>query len=154
MLPSAPMDMIEHFMAYAADFEKTYEDDDWTRLRQYFTDDAVYEVVSDSIGCTITGPDHIFAGIKKSLDGFDRNFTGRVIALKGSPEIGSDGFGVSWTVTYTKDGVTPFVLPGHTRTIYRDGKIARLIDAYEPSVTVDTMQWMQENGMTFDGSYV
>ncbi len=148
------MDILEHFMAYAAAFEETYKDDDWSRLRQYFTDDAVYEVVSDSIGCTITGPDAIFTGIKKSLDGFDRKFAGRVIALKGAPEVDGDAFGVGWTVTYTKDGVAPFVLPGHTGAAYRNGKIARLTDSYEPSVSVDTATWMQKNGMTFDGSYV
>jgi len=148
------MDILEHFMAYAAAFENTYKDDDWNRLGQYFTEDAIYEVVSDSIGCTITGPDAIFVGIKKSLDGFDRRFSGRVIALDGAPEVDTDSFSVGWTVTYTKDGVAPFTLPGHTRATYRDGKIAHLTDSYEPSVTVDTLAWMRDNGMTFDGSYV
>ena len=147
------MDILQHFMAYAADFEKTYKDDDWTRLRQHFTDDAIYEVVSDSIGCKITGPDRIFAGMKKSLDGFDRNFTGRVIALEGEPSIDTDEFSVSWTVTYTKDGVAPYVLPGHSRATYRNGKIAHLTDSYESSVTVDAIEWMKVNNMTFNGAY-
>jgi hypothetical protein len=35
-------DLTQRFEAYAADFELTFVDDDWSRLEQYFTDDAVY----------------------------------------------------------------------------------------------------------------
>ena len=41
------MDTLSRFMEYAADFEKTLGDDDWTRLRRYFADDAVYEVKAE-----------------------------------------------------------------------------------------------------------
>jgi hypothetical protein len=32
------------FMDYAAAFEQTYIDDDWSRLTRYFSEDASYEV--------------------------------------------------------------------------------------------------------------
>src|SRR5690349_21367083 len=57
------MENLPRFMAYAADFEKTLVDDDWSRLRQYFADDAVYEVKAESFGCKLSGPDAIFKGI-------------------------------------------------------------------------------------------
>jgi len=38
------MDIMQQFMAYAGDFERTLADDDWSRLSGYFADDAVYEV--------------------------------------------------------------------------------------------------------------
>ena len=53
------------FMEYAAAFEETYKDDDWSRLGRYFTDDAVYEVRSETFAATLRGPDAIFTGIKK-----------------------------------------------------------------------------------------
>ena len=74
--------------------------------------------------------------------------------MQGEPEVGPDELSARWTVTYTKEGVRPFVLPGRTRARYRDGKIAHMTDSYEPHVTTDTIAWMQKNGMTFDGSYV
>ena len=33
------------FMDYAAAFEQTYIDDDWSRLTQYFSEDASYEAL-------------------------------------------------------------------------------------------------------------
>ena len=86
------MSIIERFLAYAADFEKTLVDDDWSRLAQYISPDAVYRVESDLFGCELSGPDSIFTGMKKSLDGFDRNFPKREIALTKGPAVeGEDG---------------------------------------------------------------
>ena len=58
------MSIVERFVAYAADFEKTLADDDWSRLSQHFSENAVYRVESDLFGCELTGPDDIFAGMK------------------------------------------------------------------------------------------
>ena len=30
------MDILTHFLAYAGEFEKSYKDDDWKRVEQYF----------------------------------------------------------------------------------------------------------------------
>ena len=75
-------------------------DDDWSRFRPYFADDAVYEVKSNSFGCKLTGPDAIFTGIKKSLDGFDRQFESRGIDITKGPEIDGDELRADWAVTY------------------------------------------------------
>ena len=37
------MGIAERYQAYADAFEESLEDDDWSRIEQYFTDDAVYE---------------------------------------------------------------------------------------------------------------
>ncbi|HME70466.1 MAG TPA: hypothetical protein VKM54_11450, partial [Myxococcota bacterium] len=37
--------LLQRFVEYAQAFEKTYVDDDWTRLEPYFAPDAVYRVV-------------------------------------------------------------------------------------------------------------
>ena len=38
------MDPLQRFGEYAADFEKTFEDDDWSRLNAYFDENASYVV--------------------------------------------------------------------------------------------------------------
>src|SRR6185369_3077312 len=43
-LEEAHMGPMNRFFEYAQDFEKTYVDDDWSRLARYFHPDAVYEV--------------------------------------------------------------------------------------------------------------
>ena len=80
------MTNLECFGAYAADFEKTFKDDDWSRLDRYFAPDATYRVKGEPFAASIKGRDAIFKGIKKSLDGFDRRFATRDIALEGAPE--------------------------------------------------------------------
>ena len=36
------MNIIEIFENFAADFEASFEDDNWLRLKKYFTEDATY----------------------------------------------------------------------------------------------------------------
>jgi hypothetical protein len=148
------MENLTSFMQYAADFEKTLADDDWARLRRHFADDAVYEVQSEGFGCKLEGPDAIFKGMKKSLDGFDRKFDGRDIDVTKGPEIDGDALRMEWAVTYRKAGKTPYVLRGRSEVRYRDGKIARLVDSYDASVAAEGAAWMQRNGMVLDPSYV
>ena len=142
------------FMAYARDFEQTLADDDWTRLRQYFADDAVYEVKAEAFGCRLVGPDAIFAGIKKSLDGFDRKFPRREVDVTDGPRMADDDMEMGWTVTYHKPGVPPFVLRGRSHVRYANGKITYLADSYDPSVAGDFAAWQRASGLTLDPSYV
>jgi SnoaL-like domain len=147
------MDILQQFMTYAGEFEKTYIDDDWSRLTPYFANDAVYEVKAQSFGGRLVGPGAIFAAIKKSLDGFDRKFSGRDIAVTDGPAVDGDEMRVGWAVTYSREGWTPFVLRGRSVARYRDGVIAYLSDAYDPSVESELADWQRANGAHVDPSY-
>ncbi len=37
------MSIEDRYQAYAQAFEESYDDNDWSRIAQYFTEDAVYE---------------------------------------------------------------------------------------------------------------
>lgn len=147
------MDTLQRFLGYAGDFEKTFADDDWSRLTQYFNDDAVYEVKAQSFGCKLEGPKAIFAGMKKSLDGFDRKFAGRDIEVVGAPEIDGDEMRMQWAVTYHQNDLPDFVLRGNSVVRYRDGKIAYLSDRYDPSVEKELSDWSRQTGVRLDASY-
>jgi len=147
------MDIVQQFMAYAGDFERTLADDDWQRLRRYFADDAVYEVKANAFGCRLTGPTAIFAGIRKSLNGFDRKFSKRDIAVTKGPDVSGNEIRLSWAVTYHKDGVPPFVLRGSSVARYAGDKIAYLADSYDPAVGDELAAWQRESGMAIDPSY-
>jgi len=148
------MDILQPFMSYARDFEKTLADDDWTRLHQYFAADAVYEVNARSFGCRLVGLAAIFAGMKKSLDGFDRKFTRRDVEVTSGPEVSGDEMRMGWKVVYHKDGVPPFVLRGRSSVRYADGRIVHLADSYDPSVEGEFAAWQRESGLTLDPSYI
>jgi hypothetical protein len=147
------MDIMQQFMAYAGDFERTLADDDWTRLRRYFADGAVYEVKAKSFGCHLTGPAAIFAGMKKSLDGFDRKFGKRDIEVTSGPEISGEEIRMGWKVIYTKEGLPPFVLRGRSAVRYAGDKIIYLADSYDPSVAGELAAWQRESGVELDPSY-
>ena len=108
---------------------------------------------SESFGCRLVGPAAIFAGMKKSLDGFDRKFDKRDIEITSGPEVSGDEMLVGWKVTYAKEGLSPFVLPGRSVARYADGKIAHLSDVYDPSVTPSFEAWERENHVHLDPSY-
>lgn len=148
------MENLARFMQYAAAFEQTLVDDDWSRLRQYFADDALYEVKADAFGCSLRGTDAIFTGIRKSLNGMDRKFDGRSVDVTDGPHAEGDDLRMAWTLTYRKQGKTPYVLRGRTEVRYRDGKIAYMADSYDPSVGPEAATWMQQNDMLLDPSYV
>lgn len=148
------MDTLQTFLAYAADFEKTYVDDNWSRLTPYFADDAVYRVESDLMGCELIGPSAILAGMKKALDGFDRRLETRTIDVTAGPAIDGDEMTVSWTVTYTHGTLAPFGLRGESLARARDGKIVLLVDRYTPEMDDESRVWMRDSGLGLDPSYV
>jgi hypothetical protein len=146
------MDYIQRFLAYAQDFERTYKDDDWQRLKQYFADDAVYEVQNAPIACRIQGRDAILAGIRKSLDGFDRKFDVRRIEVTTAPELLDDGLTVGWAGTYEKEGIPSMTMTAHTDVHYDGDLIKYMTDVYDAPAPA-TVKWFMAHGRKFDGSY-
>ena len=147
------MDILERFLAYAGDFERTLLDDDWTRLAPYFADDAVYEVDGGDRRWRMEGATAILAGLRKSLDGFDRRFDSRDAVPNGPPTIGADTLRLDWTVTYHKAGVPDFVLAGKSAARYRDGRIVELRDAFAPGTVEAMAAWHERTGIALDPSY-
>lgn len=147
------MGVIESFLTYAAGFEKTLADDDWSRLSKHFSEDAVYRVESDLFGCELTGHENIFAGMKKSLDGFDRNFPEREIETTEGPDVEGDELRVGWTVTYHKEGLPDFVLRGRSLARFSGEKIVLLVDSYDQQINEEVAAWTRETGVKLDPSY-
>lgn len=145
---------MQPFMAYAGDFEKTLHDDDWGRLRHYFADDAVYDVKAESFGCQLSGPAQIFAGMKKSLDGFDRKFEKRDVEVTDGPQISATEIRMGWKVTYHHASLPQFVLLGRSLVRYAGDKIVYLCDSYEPSTEAEFAQWQQATGVELNPAYV
>jgi hypothetical protein len=147
------MSTMDNFAAYAAAFEETYVDDDWSRLTKYFTDGAVYEVTGGGIDARLEGPDAIFKGMKKSLDGMDRKFDSRTIEVTSEPELTDDTLDVDWTVTYTLGDAPPFVLVGHTKAHLDGDRIKWMRDSYTDEMAAASAAWIAAHAPQIDGSY-
>ena len=142
------------FMAYATDFEATFADDDWTRLEQYFVDDAVYEVTNAAWGCRVEGRDAILAALRKSLDGFDRRMGDRRIALRGEPVESGNEVDLEWTVSYSLDGAPDFELDGRTQARVEGGRLTYLADHYPDGVSDAAEAWVREHAPDAKFDYV
>lgn len=148
------MNPIERFVEYAQEFEKTFADDDWTRLGRFFAPDAVYEVRGVSFGCRLEGTPAIFRGIKKCLDGFDRRMASREIAVVEPPTVDGDRVSVGMTVTYRRPAAPDFVLRGRVTARYRDGLIVELVDQYGPELDPAIRAWMRDHAPDAVATYV
>jgi hypothetical protein len=147
------MGTTDTFLGYAQDFEKTYADDDWSRLERYFAPDAVYEVRNVPFGCRLVGPQAIFRGIKKSLDGFDRRMDERTVAVVDGPYVEGERVSLGWTVTYAKRGAPDFVLRGRSSAQVVGGKIVELTDEYPDGMAAEAGAWFAKHAPDADPSY-
>jgi hypothetical protein len=147
------MGTTDTFLGYAQDFEQTYVDDDWSRLERYFAPDAVYEVRNVPFACRLVGPQAIFRGIKKSLDGFDRRMDARTVAVVDGPYVEGEQVSLGWTVTYGKRGAPDFVLRGRSSARIVDGKIVELADEYPDGMAEEAGTWFAKHAPDADPSY-
>ena len=77
------MSNLLRFTAYAAAFEKSYESDDWSGVRPFFTEGAVY--LTGIEGGRVEGRDSILDYFREDLAGFDRRFDTRELVFLAGP---------------------------------------------------------------------
>jgi hypothetical protein len=145
-------------MDYAAAFEQTYVDDDWSRLIPFFAEDATYEVEGGPLACRLSGRDAILAGLKKSIDGLDRRCADRHLELTEGPIVvdanNGDELSMAWRVTYQYRDAPKLVLPGRSAFTIADGVIVGMRDEYDDKEMGGVSAWMLEYGAELDGAYV
>lgn len=139
------MQILERFMAYAQDFEKTYIDDDWSRITPYFADDAVYEVRGMApLAMKGEGRDGVAAALKASIDDLDRRCKSRQLELTAPPQVKDQTVTVFWQGVYTIDGGDDLVISGREDAVYNDaGEIQALIDTYDDEAARTFSAWLE-----------
>lgn len=139
------MSILDRYQAYADAFEESYEDNDWSRLEQYFTDDAVYDGDPEAVG-----RDAVLAKLNSGVDGFDRNMDSRTPSFD-PPTVDGDTLTMSWKVTYTKAGAPDLVISGTETAIFEGDRIARLSDDFDPDAQKGMNEWMAAHGALLQG---
>lgn len=141
------MSIMERYQAYADAFEESYADDDWSRIEQYFTDDAVYEAEpEDAVGRAA-----VLAKLKGGVDTFDRRMDSRTPDFQ-TPSVDGDTLTMKWRVTYTKADLPDLVISGVETAVFRGEQIARLADAFDPEAQKAMGEWMAKHGAALQGS--
>jgi len=128
------MSLITQFAKYAAAFEEAYKSDDWTLVEPYFAEDAVYEVAGmpAPLGGRFAGREAILACFKSVLDGFDRKFDSRAIALVAGPREQGRSVWIRGSAVYRSSRAPKLAFELEETTTFDDqGRIERLEDHYD-----------------------
>ncbi len=137
------MGLVKRFLAYAQAFEGAYEDDDWSRLEEYFTADAVYD---NGGGKVIEGRDAVLAWFKGDVASFDRRFDSRSVKLTDRPKEENDTVSVGWEAVYTKSGVPDLVIAGKETAEFEGDRIRVLRDEFTNEAQATLKEWMGKHG--------
>lgn len=140
------MSITDRYLAYADAFEQSYEDDDWTRIEPFFTEDAVYEGGPEDA----QGRAAVLAKLKGGVDTFDRNMDSRTPDFQ-QPTADGNTLRMNWSVTYTKAGCPDLVISGSETAVFEGDRIARLRDDFDPAAEAAMGEWMAAHGAKLQG---
>ena len=139
------MGIAERYRAYADAFEESYIDDDWKRIEEFFTADAVYEGDPDA-----EGREAVLAKLKGGIDSFDKKMDSRTPDFH-TPTVDGNALTMKWTVTYTKSGAPDLAITGTETAIFEGDRIARLRDDFDPVAEKALGEWMAKHGAKLGG---
>jgi hypothetical protein len=143
------MAIVDRYLAYADAFEKSFVDDDWSRIAPFFTDDAVYETVFETDE-TAHGNAAVLAKLKRGIDAFDRKMDSRTLTL-GPPSVDGDSVTVKWRVVYEREGCPDLEISGTEIADFEGDRIKRLYDEFDPEAAKATNEWMAAHGAALQG---
>jgi hypothetical protein len=135
---------LKQFARYADAFEATYDDDDWSRLREFFTDDAVYEA-KPPFAVRAEGAEAILAHFRNSVNAFDRKFGERRLLPTQPPTATADTVTMHWEGVYEVLGAPELRMAGVETAVFRGDRICRLEDEFAPDTAATVTAWMNVN---------
>jgi len=141
------MSNIPRFAAYAAAFEKSYENDDWTLAEPYFAEEAVYESGDELVmGGHFAGRPAILAYFKAILDGFGRRFESRELTLLEGPVDEGPTVRIRGSATYRAAGFPDLVLVLDEIVTFEGDRIIRLEDRYDDTMKAEIVAYLAAHG--------
>jgi len=139
------MSIADIFELFASDFELTVQDDDWSRLKKYFADDAIYLNVGDP-NSKCEGRDAILAFLKADVSNNDRRFNTRQLTALTQPKTIGNRLYRQWRSTYTLAGTPDLVVEGEARYLFDGDLIKSIEEELSPASFQIYSKWMQQYG--------
>ena len=136
------MSLVARFEAYAEDFERTYADDDWSRLEQYFTEDATYSTPAN--GVRVPGRKNLLAVLRAALSGFDRCCDSRTLVTTQGPREEGEEVSREWEARFTLAGAPDLEIGGSERAVFRGERILLLEVVLEPETLARLMRYREQ----------
>jgi len=140
------MNILKRFGAYAEAFEQTYQDDDWSRLEPYFTEDAAMEGLTNSV----QGRSNVLVQLRAGVDELDRRMDERVPSFE-PPTVEGNTLTMNWSVIYKKAGIPDLVLNGVETAVFEGDQIKHLRDELDAETQKRTQEWMAAHAAKLSG---
>ncbi|MCZ6890170.1 MAG: nuclear transport factor 2 family protein [Gammaproteobacteria bacterium] len=135
------MNLADLFKNYADDFELTFVDDNWSRLEQYFTENAIYET-EGALASVHTGRDQVFTALRENISRFDRRCDSRNLETIEGPQIEGDTLTRRWRCTFTLRGAPDLSIVGDERAHYERDRICRLEEMLTEDSQITLGEWI------------
>jgi hypothetical protein len=141
----AARDILERFLAQGRDFERTFLDDDWSRMKQHFAADAVYEALGPG-GERFVGRAELLAALRRAITNFDRRCDSRTLVTTAG--LFCEGVEVKreWACTFTLGGAPDLRIEGSERAVYRGELIELLQERLMPESRLSLNAWIAAFG--------
>jgi hypothetical protein len=136
------MTIQDRFFEYADAFEVSYVDDDWSRLAQYFTEDASYD---SGDGKPAAGREAVLQKLADAVNGMDRLMGNREVSFQAHTIEGNTVI-IPWTGRYTTDGLPALEIEGVEFARFEGERIAELRDELKPESIQAIGAWMGAHG--------
>ena len=143
------MNITNLFTKYAEDFELTFLDDDWSRLEQYFTENAIYKT-GGVFSSESRGRENILAVLRANISRFDRKCDSRRLETIDGPHVTGVILKRRWRCNFTLRGATDLSIIGDEHVHYEGTRICKL----EESLTNDSQlllsDWIKKHKSTME----
>lgn len=138
------MNIADYFQKYADDFELTFVDDDWSRLEQHFTKNAIYET-RGAFASIHRGRVQVFKALRENISRFDRRCDSRHLETIEGPQIDGDTLTRRWCCTFTISGAPDLSIVGDECAHYEGDRISRLEEMLTEESQVALGRWIEKH---------
>lgn len=147
------MTRIQRFVAQRGAFEAAYDSGDWTALGAYFHEDITYEVLNMPFHCVIKGREQVLAGLRLSVERFDKLCI-RTVGIDSSIREEGENVLVHGGIRFERTGAPSTSATLWEIATYRDERIERILDIYDPGCGAEFERWMAAWGQGLDPRYL
>lgn len=147
--------IIERWREWIGVFDQACENDDWSTLAPFLTDDVVYAVTGAPFACELRGSDAVIAGFAKSIRNFDRKFDERrwfgVGTCSWEPNAVT-GRAMGW---YRIGDEPPITFSAKSLWLFRDDRLSVMVDVYDTTEhdVIRTLEQLAGLGLDADPTY-
>ena len=141
----ASRNMLERFLAQGRDFERTFLDDDWSRMEQHFAADAVYETLGPGAERSV-GRSELLNALRRAITNFDRRCDSRTLVTTAGPFREGVEVKREWACTFTLRGAPDLRIEGSERAVYRGDLIELLQGRLTPQSRLSLSAWIAAHG--------